>query len=181
MGPSAARVPPARSERTMPVVAPADLAALLRPGQPLVGLDVGSTTVGVAVSDATRTVASPATVIARRAWRDDLKALQAILAEREAGGVVIGLPLEMDGREGPRCQSVRAFAANLLAAVDLPVAFWDERLSTRAVERALIEEADLSRRRRREVVDKMAAAYILQGALDAMAGAVGRRPGGDRA
>ena len=140
----------------------------LKPGQRLLGLDVGAKTIGLALSDARLSVASPVDTIRRRKFTDDAKHLARMIAAEDVGGLVIGLPVEMSGREGPRCQSVRQFADNLLAVVDLPVAFWDERLSTAAVERLLVDEADMSRKRRAEVVDKMAAAYILQGALDAM-------------
>jgi len=140
----------------------------LKPGQRLLGLDVGAKTIGLALSDARLSVASPVDTIRRRKFTDDAKHLARMIAAEDVGGLVIGLPVEMSGREGPRCQSVRQFADNLLQVIALPVAFWDERLSTAAVERVLIEEADMSRKRRAEVVDKMAAAYILQGALDAM-------------
>ena len=115
-------------------------------------------------------VASPLETIKRRKFTQDAEALKAIVSEREVGGLVLGLPVNMDGSEGPRCQSTRQFARNLaqVAGIDLPYAFWDERLSTAAVERFMIEEADMTRRRRGEVVDKMAAAFILQGALDAL-------------
>jgi putative Holliday junction resolvase len=142
------------------------LAGGLTRNQRLLGLDVGSKTIGVAVSDPTRQVATPLQTIARTRLRHDLEQLATILAGRDIGGVVVGLPVSMHGTEGPRCQSVRQFAADLARHCGLPVAFWDERLSTRAVERMLIDEADVSRRRRRQVVDRLAAAYILQGALD---------------
>lgn len=134
----------------------------------LLGLDVGSKTIGLAISDYGLSLASPLTTIRRRRFSDDAMDLRLIIGEHEIGGLIVGLPLSMDGSEGPRCQSVRQFAANLLAIVDLPLAFWDERLSTRAVERILIAEADLSRAKRRKVIDRAAAAYILQGALDAL-------------
>ena len=121
---------------------------------------------GVAVSDPGRTIASPVTVVRRTKFTADADVLVDLVRSHQAGGVIIGLPVNMDGSEGPRCQSTRQFAANLLGRIELAVAFWDERLSTMAVERFLIDEADMSRRRRKQVVDKMAAAYILQGALD---------------
>ena len=152
----------------MPVVVLEDLAAASA-GR-LLGIDVGSKTLGLALSDETRTIASPLTTVRRGRFRDDAASLARIIGEHAVSGLVIGLPVSMDGREGPRCQSVRQFAANLSAHVDLPMAFWDERWSTVAVERMLVGEADLSRKRRREVVDKQAAAYILQGALDFLAG-----------
>ena len=142
------------------------LKAGLRPGDRLLGLDVGTQTIGLALSDVTLTVATPYETLRRTKLAKDAERLRRIVSEHGVGGLVIGLPIGMDGREGPRCRSVRQVAANLLAAFDIPVAFWDERLSTAAVERVLIEEADMSRRRRQSVIDKMAAAYILQGALD---------------
>lgn len=142
--------------------------SLLQPRRRLLGLDVGRKTVGLAISDPSLKVASPVSTLKRGRFADDAATLARLIAEESVGGLVVGLPVEMSGREGPRCQSVRQFALNLLQTIDLPVAFWDERLSTAAVERVLVGEADMSRKRRKEVVDKMAAAYILQGALDAM-------------
>ncbi len=153
----------------MPVLDMPHFRAALPRGQRLLGLDLGSRTIGLALSDALLMTASPLETIRRTKFGRDAEALLAVVAERGVGGLVLGLPLNMDGSEGPRCQSVRQFAANFLARADMPLAFWDERLSTAVVERLLIEEADLSRRRRGQVVDKMAAAYILQGALEAMA------------
>ena len=150
----------------MPIVAPAELPATLAPGQRLLGLDLGAKTIGLAISDTAFMVASPVETLRRRKFTADAIALEAIIDARGAGGLVLGLPLNMDGSEGPRAQSTRAFADNLLARRDAVLAFWDERLSTAAVERVLVGEADLSRARRAEVVDKMAAAYILQGLLD---------------
>ena len=135
----------------------------------LLGLDVGSKTIGLALSDVTLTVATPYQTLRRGKFGDDAPRLRAIVEDEGVGGLVIGLPLSMDGSEGPRCQSTRQFAANLLAVFDIPIAFWDERLSTAAVERVLIGEADMPRKRRAALVDKMAAAYILQGALDGQA------------
>jgi putative Holliday junction resolvase len=145
-----------------------DLKAALPRGMRLFGLDVGEKTIGLEVSDPALRVATPVDTLRRGKFTADAERLRLLVAERKVGGLVIGLPVNMDGSEGPRCQSVRQFAANLLSRFDIPVAFWDERLSTAAVTRTLLE-ADLSRRRRAEVVDKMAAAYILQGALDALA------------
>ena len=141
----------------------------------LLGLDVGSKTVGLALSDVLLTIATPMETLRRTKFGRDAEALIRLIREHEVGGLVLGLPISMDGSEGPRCQSTRQFAANLQGAFDnaglgdLGLAFWDERLSTAAVERLLVDEVDMTRRRRAEVVDKMAAAYILQGALDAMA------------
>ena len=145
----------------------------LAPEQRLLGLDVGARTIGLALSDVSLTVATPMETIRRGKFAEDAGRLRTIIAAEDVGGLVIGLPVSMDGTEGPRCQSVRQFAENLLEHVDLPMAFRDERLSTKAVERVLIEEADMTRKRRAEVIDKMAAAYILQGALDAIALAAG--------
>lgn len=155
----------------MPIVQPSELPAYLSSGQRLLGLDLGEKTVGMAISDSGLSIASPLETIRRGKFTKDAGTLKALCAARKVGGLVIGLPVNMDGSEGPRCQSVRQFAANLIeqAGVALPIAFWDERLSTAAVERFLVEEADMSRKRRAAVVDKMAAAYILQGALDALA------------
>ncbi len=140
-------------------------AALLTPGRPLIGLDFGTKTIGVAVSDTLRSVASPLETIRRARFGIDAARLLALAKGRSAGGFVLGLPRNMDGSEGPRAQSTRAFARNLGGLIDLPIALWDERLSTVAAERALLE-ADTSRRRRAEVIDQVAAGYILQGFLD---------------
>ena len=151
----------------MPVVDLTDLPPLMPPRAPVAGLDLGEKTIGVAVSDATRLVASPLETLRKSKFTDDAAALFRLMESRAAAGLVIGLPVNMDGTEGPRCQSSRAFARNLLRLrPDLPIAFWDERMSTMAVNRMLIGEADVSRARRAEVVDKAAAAWILQGALD---------------
>ena len=153
----------------MPVLDPLGLKAALAPGARLLGLDVGVRTIGMAISDPRLVVASPVGTIRRgKRFRDDAAALQAAVEQHRAGGFVVGLPVNMDGSEGPRCQSVRQFAANLLGVIDLPLAFWDERLSTVAVTRAMIE-ADMSRARRAQAVDTAAAAYILQGCLDRIA------------
>jgi putative Holliday junction resolvase len=134
-------------------------------GSALLGLDLGERTIGVAVSDRIGAVASPLETIRRKKFGTDAARLQEIANDRSAGGLVLGLPRNMDGSEGPRCQSTRAFARNLSRLTDLPIGFWDERLSTVAAERALLE-ADTSRKRRAEVIDHVAAGYILQGALD---------------
>jgi putative Holliday junction resolvase len=137
----------------------------LPPGA-LLGLDLGEKTIGVASADASRVIATPAALIRKTKFTADAEALFAMMAERGAAALVIGLPLNMDGSEGPRAQSSRAFARNLFRLRDVPVAFWDERLSTAAVERQLIGHLDMSRARRAEVIDQNAAAWILQGALD---------------
>jgi putative holliday junction resolvase len=152
----------------MAVIPLSDLPAALPYGAPLAGLDLGEKTIGVAVSDATRSIASPLQTIRKTKFTVDAEALFRLMESRQAGGLVIGLPLNMDGSEGPRAQSVRAFARNILRLRDLPIAFWDERMSTMAVNRMLIEEADTTRARRAQVVDRAAAAWILQGALDRM-------------
>jgi putative Holliday junction resolvase len=149
----------------MPLCNPTDLTSLLKPGERLLGLDVGTKTIGMALSDTTRLVATPLDTIRRTRFRDDVKRLLAEIDRHGVGGVVVGLPISLDGSEGPRAQGVRQFAKNLLAHCDLPLAFWDERLSTAAVEREMIA-ADLTRKRRAEIIDKVAAAYILQGLLD---------------
>ena len=136
--------------------------------RPVAGLDFGSHTIGVAVSDGYRRVASPLETIRRKKFKADSEALLALCTGREVAGLILGLPLNMDGSEGPRCQSTRAFARNLEGVTVLPITFWDERLSTVAAERALLE-ADTSRRRRAEVIDHVAASFILQGALDRLA------------
>jgi putative Holliday junction resolvase len=150
----------------MAVVDLQELPSLLARGAALAGIDQGEKTLGVAISDTSLTIASPAAVIRRTKFTLDAEALFALMAKRGAAGLVIGLPVNMDGSEGPRCQSARAFGRNLLRLRDLPIAFWDERLSTAAVNRLLIGEADASRARRARNVDKLAAAWILQGALD---------------
>jgi putative Holliday junction resolvase len=150
----------------MAVVELLDLPALLPAYAPIVGLDLGEKTIGAAVSDATRTVATPLELIRKTKFTADAAALFKLMESRGAAGVVIGLPVNMDGTEGPRCQSSRAFARNLLRLKDLPIAFWDERMSSMAVNRVLIEQADVTRARRADLVDKMAAGWILQGALE---------------
>ena len=145
-----------------------NLAESLMRNERLLGLDVGSKTIGIALSDANCTIATPAQTIRRGKFSTDADTLHAIAAENDVRAFVVGMPISMDGSEGPRCQSTRQFATNLIDAIGADVAFWDERLSTSAVQRMLINEADMTRKRRAEVVDKMAAAYILQGALDAI-------------
>jgi len=131
----------------------------------LIGLDLGTKTIGIAISDGTQMIASPVETIARKKFKLDAERLLKLIADNHIVGIVLGLPRNMDGSEGPRCQSTRAFAKNVEVLTDVPITFWDERLSTAAVERTLLE-ADASRKRRGEVIDKMAAAYILQGFLD---------------
>ena len=145
-----------------------DLSTHLAPRARLLGLDVGKKTIGLAVSDSDLKVATSLDTIRRKKFTQDLEILKTIIAERGVGGLVIGLPVSMDGTEGPACQSMRQFAANIDERIETAIAFWDERLSTSAIERILILEADMTRKRRGEVIDKMAAAYILQGALDSL-------------
>lgn len=144
----------------------ADLKPLLPPTGRLLGLDVGSKTIGMAVSDPLRRVATPRETIERKKFSADAAALQKVVAADRTAAIILGLPVNMDGSEGPRCQSTRQFARNLEPLIPLiPITFWDERLSTAGVERMLID-ADATRKRRGEVIDKLAAAWILQGALD---------------
>ncbi|HEU0117530.1 MAG TPA: Holliday junction resolvase RuvX [Alphaproteobacteria bacterium] len=156
----------------MPVCNLSELPGLIMKGQCLLGLDPGSTVIGIAVCDPGLKVASPLTSITRKKFTDDAAALIKIMQERNIGGLVVGLPKNMDGSEGASAQSARAFVRNLLERgnlpdPNLPVAFWDERLSSAAIERFLVED-DMTRKRRDQVIDKAAAAYILQGALDAL-------------
>lgn len=151
-----------------------ELAAATPPGTPWLGLDLGEKTIGVAASDATRMIASPLVLIRKTKFTQDAEAVLKLMDGRKASGLVIGLPLNMDGSEGPRAQSCRAFGRNLQRLRTVPVAFQDERLSTSAVERFLIEDLDLNRKRRANVVDRTAAAWILQGALDRLRDAAAR-------
>ena len=149
----------------MPLRNPADLAGRSATGQRFLGLDIGTKTIGLALSDVLGMIATPTETLRRGKFMDDSKKLLAMIEQHDIGVLVLGLPLNMDGSEGPRCQSVRQFAANYLAVQDIDIVFWDERLSTVAAHRVMID-ADLSRKRQAEVVDKMAAAIILQGFLD---------------
>jgi len=150
----------------VPVLDLLDLPAACPPDTPWMGLDLGEKTIGVAVSDAIRMIASPLELIRKSKFTLEAEQLFKLMAHRKVSALVIGLPVNMDGTEGPRAQSCRAFARNLERLRPINVAFWDERLSTSAVERFLIEDLDLNRKRRAEVVDRTAAAWILQGALD---------------
>ena len=144
-----------------------EFAAALPPMCALIGLDLGDKTIGVAVSDRIGAAATPIETIRRKKFTPDAERLLQFARDREVGGILLGLPRNMDGSEGPRCQATRAFARNLARMTDLPIGFWDERLSSVAAERALLE-ADTSRKRRAELIDNVAASYILQGALDRM-------------
>ncbi|MCW9033671.1 MAG: Holliday junction resolvase RuvX [Rhodospirillales bacterium] len=151
----------------MAVVEITELMNNLKMGQRLLGLDLGGKTIGLALSDVMRSIATPFQTIRRTKFKTDAQTLIDLIETHDVGGLVLGLPLSMDGSEGPRCQSTRTFARNLLEKIDIPIALWDERLSSAAVERILINDVDMTRKRRKEVIDKAAAAYILQGALDA--------------
>jgi putative holliday junction resolvase len=151
-----------------PIITVSEAADILPPRGALLGLDIGTKTIGVATSDAERRLATGVETISRTAFTADAKRVLALAAERRCAGFVLGLPLNMDGSEGPSAQSVRAFARNLAKLTDLPIALWDERLSTAAVERELIA-ADVSRKKRAAVIDQHAAIFILQGALDRLA------------
>ena len=140
-------------------------AEAIKPHQPLIGLDLGTKTIGIAVSDALHLSATPIETLKRIKFTSDAARLLKMIAERNIGGIILGLPRNMDGSEGPRCQSTRAFARNFTKLCEVPIGFWDERLSTVAAEKALLE-ADTSRKRRAEVIDHVAASYILQGALN---------------
>ncbi len=152
----------------------ADIIAHLPPRGALIGLDLGSKTIGVASCDPDRRLATGVETVARKTFSADAKRILALATERKAAGFVLGLPLNMDGSEGPRAQSTRAFARNLAKLTALPIALWDERLSTAAVERQLIA-ADVSRAKRAAVIDQHAAAFILQGALDRLRNAQAAR------
>ncbi len=151
-----------------PIVPLVEIAPLLAPRGALIGLDLGTKTIGVAASDPDRRLATGVETVTRKIFTADAARLLALAAERKAIGFVLGLPINMDGSEGPRAQSTRAFARNLARRTELPIALWDERLSTAAVERELIS-ADVSRRKRAAVIDQHAAIFILQGALDRLA------------
>jgi putative Holliday junction resolvase len=148
---------------------PSELRDSVPAGARLMGLDVGTKTIGLALSDTRRIIASPLETIRRRRFSEDMARLSALIDTRGVGGLVIGLPLTLAGTDGPRTQSTRQFTRNLLAIRDLPVVLWDERLSTAAVTREMIA-ADLTRKRRGAIVDRVAAAYILQGCLDFLGG-----------
>jgi putative holliday junction resolvase len=144
---------------------PAELREAVPAGARLMGLDVGTKTIGLALSDSRQVIATPLETIRRRRFRDDMARLFGLVDAQGVGGLVVGLPLTLAGIDGARTQSVRQFTRNLLAVRDLPIAFWDERMSTVAVTREMIAH-DMTRKRRAEIVDRVAAAYILQGCLD---------------
>lgn len=151
----------------MPIVDLQKISSLKDGKQRVLGLDVGEKTIGLALSDTLWTIATPMETIRRSKFSKDILRLESIIQDEKVGVLIIGLPINMNGTEGPRCQSTRQFAENVNQYIDIPIVFWDERLSTSAVTRTLIE-ADVSRKKRAQVVDKMAASFILQGALDAM-------------
>ncbi|MEK9797512.1 MAG: Holliday junction resolvase RuvX [Alphaproteobacteria bacterium] len=150
----------------MPLIEPNEMTTKIVPQARLIGLDLGTKTIGLAVSDSAFTVASPLQTIRRTKFTADAKQLLEIITEKNVGGIVLGLPRNMDGTEGPRAQSTRAFAQNMIGKTNLPIAFWDERLTSAEAERVLIDQADMTRKRRGEVIDKMAAAIILQNFMD---------------
>ncbi|MBS28585.1 MAG: Holliday junction resolvase RuvX [Alphaproteobacteria bacterium] len=150
----------------MAIVEPSEIKAALAPRTRLLGFDLGTKTIGLAVSDSMLSVSSPLETLRRTKFSADAEKLLALIAEKEVGGLVLGLPRNMDGSEGPRAQSTRAFGNNMAGKVDLPISFWDERLTTAEAERVLIEQVDMNRKRRGEVIDKIAASIILQNFLD---------------
>ncbi len=150
----------------MPLIEPNEMTTKIVPQARLIGLDLGTKTIGLAVSDSAYAVASPLQTIRRTKFTADAKQLLEIITEKNVGGIVLGLPRNMDGTEGPRAQSTRAFAQNMIGKTNLPIAFWDERLTSAEAERILIDQADMTRKRRGEVIDKMAAAIILQNFMD---------------
>lgn len=148
------------------IVELSEIKGLMAKDHRLMGLDLGTKTIGLALSDVLMSIASPLETIQRTKFSVDVVRLLELIEEHEVGGLILGLPVEMDGTEGPRCQATRAFADNVLKKIDIPIAFWDERLSTSAVEKMLVGDVDMTRKRRKQVIDKLAATYILQGALD---------------
>ena len=150
----------------MPIIEPLNFKKLLIKDKRVLGLDLGSKTIGLAISDSNLVVSSPLITINRKKFTIDAEILITLINERMVGGLVLGLPVNMDGSEGPRAQSTRQFAQNLIEKIAIPIVFWDERLSSAEVERILINEIDMSRKRREQVIDKMAAGVILQGFLD---------------
>ncbi len=150
----------------MPICKLDDLPSLLRPNQTLLGIDNGAKQVGIALSDARLTLASAHSIVKRDKFSGLVQKLQSIIREWDVGAFIIGLPLELSGHFGPAAQAARTLGANLDKAFSLPIVFWDERFSTAAIQRELINVADMSRAKRSAVIDKLAAAYILQGAID---------------
>ena len=142
-----------------------DLKSHMKMGQRIIGLDLGSKTIGIALSDSLLTIATPMELIKKKKFSIDSIRILEIIKEQNVGAIILGLPMNMNGTEGPRCQSTRQYAENLSKLIDIPIAYWDERLSTAAVTRTLLE-ADTSRKKRKDLVDKMAASFILQGCLD---------------
>ena len=168
--------PPGDAPKVAPF-RPADGPIRLESGRRFLGFDLGTKTIGLALSDAGHHIASPYLTLTRRKFSQDAAELVKIAQKENVGALVLGLPVNMDGTEGPRCQATRAFARNIAQLIPVPVALWDERLSTVAVQRMMTEEADLSRARRAELVDKLAASYILQSYLDWLARQPSGQPG----
>ena len=152
----------------MAICNPNEIKPRLAKNQRILGLDLGTKTIGLALSDVGHIIASPLLTIKRSKFSRDAEILEGLIEEHSVGALIFGLPVQMDGTEGPRAQATRSFAQEFINRHDIAVAFWDERLSTAAVERMLIKEADISRKKRSAAVDKAAAAYILQGALDSL-------------
>ncbi len=165
--------PDPAAQRGGTISAAAEFTPCLLPGGRLIGIDLGTNTIGLALSDVTRMIATPLETIRRTKFKADSARLLALTQEHAVCGLVLGFPVNMDGSEGPRCQATRAFARNINLMSPLPILLWDERLTTAAAERMLIE-ADASRKRRSEVIDKLAATLILQGAIDRLRGASNR-------
>lgn len=150
------------------VNSPTELKQALNQNSSIAGLDLGDKTIGIAISDISLIIASPYKTIKRQSFDKDISTLKQIIKEKEVGGIVIGLPIQMNGLEGNRAEKTRKFIEKLLAKVSIPVLFWDERFSSVAMEKILITEADMSRKKRKQVIDKTAAAFFLQGVLDAI-------------
>jgi len=150
----------------MPIVSIQEIKNNCPRSKRLIGIDLGTKTIGLSLSDVSLMIASPYKTLKKGKFTLDAKSLKKIIDEETVFGLIMGLPLNMDGQEGPRCQATRQFAENLLSLINIEIAFWDERLSTSAINRMLVDQVDMTRGRRSEVVDKLAATYILQGALD---------------
>ena len=150
----------------MSICKPENLTTLLEKNKSILGLDIGSKSIGVSISDTRLIIASPLELIKRKKYADDVKKLIKIIEKNNIGALVIGLPLELSGKEGRQAQSTRTFVSNLIEIINIPSTFWDERFSTSVIQRIMIEEADLTRKKRAKVIDQLSAVYILQGFLD---------------